>query len=180
MSVTIREARDADADGLIALIGACWAEYPGCILDVDGEVPELRTIATAFSRRGGRFWVGEAAGRVVASVGILPACRDAGCADGAELCKLYVDRAQRRSGLGARLVALIEAEAAARGAAFVELWTDTRFADAHRLYERLGYVRSPGWRALHDLSNTLEYRYSKPLVGLRSAPAIAHRPYPAK
>lgn len=156
----IREARDADAEGLIALIGACWAEYEGCILDVDGEVPELRAIATWFAARGGRFWVGEADGRIVASVGFVPA------GSGVELCKLYVDRSRRRAGLGSRLVGLVEAAAGERGAGFVELWSDTRFLDAHRLYERLGYVRRPGTRVLGDLSNTVEYHYCKALVGV--------------
>ena len=35
--LVLRPARDGDAAGFIALIGACWAEYPGCVLDVDGE-----------------------------------------------------------------------------------------------------------------------------------------------
>lgn len=155
----IRDARDADADGLIALIGDCWSEYPGCILDVDGEVPELRRIASHYAARRGRFWVAETGGRVVGSVGLLPAA-----AQGAELCKLYVDRSVRRRGLGARLVALVEAEARHRDARFVELWTDTRFTDAHRLYERLGYARIPGERALHDLSGSIEYHYRKSLA----------------
>src|SRR3546814_15801546 len=102
MRVAIREARDSDADGMIALIGACWAEYPGCILDVDGEVPELRAIASAFARRGGRFWVGEARGRIVASVGVAPV------PGGVERCKPCVDRAHRPSGPGRRPPALVE------------------------------------------------------------------------
>lgn len=39
----------------------------------------------------------------------------------------------------------------------------TRFTDAHRLYERLGYVRSPGTRELHDLSRSVEYHFAKAL-----------------
>jgi len=42
----IRVARDDDEAGLVALIGGCFAEYPGCLLDVDGEIPELRAVAT--------------------------------------------------------------------------------------------------------------------------------------
>ena len=160
MTPLVRDARDEDAAGLIALIAACWSEYPGCILDVDGELPELRRIASHFGERGGRFWVGEAAGCVVASVGILPLG-----GDGAELCKLYVDASARRHGLGASLVALVEREALQRGRTRLELWSDTRFLDAHRLYERLGFVRSPQTRALNDLSHSIEYHYSKPLGG---------------
>ena len=158
MTPLVRDARDEDAEDLIALIAGCWSEYPGCILDVDGELPELRRIASHFSERGGRFWVAEIEGRVVASVGILP-CGG----NGAELCKLYVDASARRLGLGASLVGLVECEALARGRIRLELWSDTRFGDAHRLYERLGFLRGPETRALNDLSHSIEYHYSKPL-----------------
>lgn len=153
----VREALDADADGLIELIRGCFAEYPGCLLDVEGEAPELRAIRSWFSAHGGRFHVGEREGRVVASVGFVPA------GEGVELKKLYVEKSERRTGLGSRLVALVEEQAEARGARFVELWSDTRFTDAHRLYERLGYRRGPRTRELHDLSRTVEFHYRKDL-----------------
>ena len=155
----IRDARDADAEQLIELIGRCWSEYPGVVLDVDGEVPELRAIATAYARIGGRFWVAEATGRIAASVGAVPSALPGGL----ELRKLYVAREARRQGLGARLSGLVEAEARARGASFVDLWSDTRFKDAHRLYERLGYLRGAQTRELHDISRSVEYYYRKEL-----------------
>jgi putative acetyltransferase len=122
----VRDARDADAEGLIELIGAVFAEYPGCVLDVDGEIPELRAIRTAFEGWGGRFWVAELEGRIVGSVGLVPA--QAG--RGAELRKLYVACECRRSGLGGALCARVEQEARARGAHFVELWIPPRPAHA--------------------------------------------------
>lgn len=155
----LRQALDGDADALIALIAACYSEYPGCILDVDREEPALRAIATAFDACGGRFWVAEAAGKVVGSVGTVPSRAPGGM----ELKKLYVAREARRLGLGARLCAVVEAEARARGADHVELWSDTRFLDAHRLYERLGYARGPATRELHDLSQSVEYYFKKKL-----------------
>ena len=155
----IRPARDDDQDGLIALIGGCFAEYPGCVLDVDGEIPELRAIASYADKRNGRFWVAEADSTVVGCIGVAPAPDP----DGVELLKLYVDSAMRGRGLGGRLVRLVEEEAARRHVAFIELWTDTRFESAHRLYERLGYQRLPETRELHDLSDTVEYHYRKRL-----------------
>lgn len=160
-STTIRPARDDDEAGLIALIGGCFAEYPGCVLDVDGEIPELRAIATYAAGRGGRFWIAEAAGKVIGCIGVVPT--DA--ADGLELLKLYVDRTARGRGLGRRLAALVEDEANRRRARHVELWSDTRFSDAHRLYELLGYRRLPETRELDDLSDTVEYHYFKRLGG---------------
>ena len=155
----VRDARDEDSWELIGLIACCWAEYPGCILDVHGEEPWLLAPATSYREEGGRLWVAELDGRVVASVALRPAATPGGVA----LKSLYVARAARRRGLGDRLTALVEDEARRRGAGFVELWTDTRFEDAHRLYERRGYVRGHRTRELPDLSKSVEYYYRKEL-----------------
>jgi putative acetyltransferase len=159
MEFEIRDGRDEDAWDLVGLVAGCWSEYPGCILDVHGEEPDLLAIATAYAARNGRFWVVEEDGRLVASVGLAPARAP----DAVLLQKLYVARAARGKGLGSKLVDLVETEASARRATAVELWTDTRFEPAHRLYERLGYVRNGTTRELHDLSNSVEYHYRKEL-----------------
>lgn len=159
----VRDGRDGDADQLIRLMADVFAEYPGCVLDVDGEEPNLRAIATAYAGYRGRFWVAEvpAEGRIVGMVGGRPL--GSGSGDW-ELKKLYVDRSTRGTGLGTRLVRLVEAEAARRGAKVLELWSDTRFLDAHRLYERLGYRRGTELRELHDLSGSVEYHFAKPVA----------------
>ena len=41
------------------------------------------------------------------------------------------------------------------------LYTDTRFTEAQRLYERLGYNRLPGEQKRADASNSIEYLYAK-------------------
>jgi putative acetyltransferase len=41
------------------------------------------------------------------------------------------------------------------------LWSDTRFARAHRFYERLGFERVPVVRYLADVSASWEYRYER-------------------
>src|SRR5262249_56579555 len=88
-------------------------------------------------------------------------CRDAGGA--VEGKHLSVAPAARRRGLGGRLARLVEERALDLGRTRVDLWTDPRFTDANRLYERLGYERGPETRELHDLSGTIEYFYSKRL-----------------
>ncbi|MBI2568760.1 MAG: GNAT family N-acetyltransferase [Candidatus Schekmanbacteria bacterium] len=158
--IAVRAARDTDAAALIALISTVWSEYPGCVMDIDGEVPELRCIASAFARVHGEFWIAEdRTGLVTGCVGWRPAAAP----DGIELCKLYVARAARRRGLGKRLCDLVEAAAVRVEARHVELWSDTRFGDAHRLYERLGYRRGSETRDLHDLSHSVEYYFRKNL-----------------
>jgi putative acetyltransferase len=157
--IQVRDARDDDAEGLIALIGGCFAEYPGCLLDVDGELPELRAIAAAFRGWGGRFWVAERGGRVVGSAGFTPGKKPGY----AELKKLYVERSAREAGLGGALCQLVEDEARKAGHARIDLWSDTRFTTAHRFYERRGYARGPTTRELFDSSNTVEYHFEKAL-----------------
>jgi len=159
---TPRPGRDDDADGFIRLIGDCWSDYPGCILDVDGELPELRALATYFRDAGGALWAAERDGRVMGMAATRPLGHDAAY----EICKVYVDRAERGTGLAHALMTAAEAHARDAGAERLVLWTDTRFEAAHRFYEKRGFVRQGSIRILDDLSNSLEFRYAKPLTGL--------------
>lgn len=158
----IRPGRDDDAEGFIALIGACWSEYPGCILDVDGELPELRALATYFTQAGGALWSAERDGRVIGMVGTRPLREDQAW----EICRMYVAAEARGEGLAARLLDTAEDHARAAGAARLVLWTDTRFARAHGFYEKRSYVRQGAIRILDDISKSLEFRYAKPASGL--------------
>lgn len=169
MSETIRPGRDADAAGFIALIRACWGEYPSIVFDLDGELPELHALASYYAARGGALWAAEdPAGRIVGMIALRPE------SDGVwEICRLYVDRAHRGTGLAARLLAGAEARAAAAGAARFVLWSDTRFARAHRFYEKHSYVRAGAIRSLDDLSHSLEFGYAKPRAGIAVLDAAA-------
>jgi putative acetyltransferase len=155
----VRDGLDSDGDGLVALVGGCFAEYEGCVLDTEHEMPHLLRVASHFAATGGRVWVAEAGGVVVGSVG----CRPLSAPRGLELQMLYVAAPWRRRGLGAGFVAMVENEARRRAATFVELWSDTRFTDAHRLYLSLGYEQLPETRELHDLSATVEFHFTKSL-----------------
>jgi GNAT superfamily N-acetyltransferase len=77
MAVRIRPGDDADAEQLIALIGACWALYPGIRMDMDGEMPELRALATYYACAGGALWVAEDGGTVVGMAATRPHDADA-------------------------------------------------------------------------------------------------------
>lgn len=158
MRIKIREARDDDSEQLIGLIEGCYGEYPGCVLLVNDEAPELLKIATTHAQLGGRFWVAEQDGELLGSAGLV-----AGKNGTVEMKKLYVAKDARKIGIGARLCSLVEVEAMSRGADAIELWSDTRFEDAHRLYERRGYKRSPKTRELNDASKSVEYHFRKSL-----------------
>lgn len=152
----VREAVDADGPALVGLIAGCWSEYPGCVMDVEGEEPWLLAPRAAYDRARGRLWVVEQAGEVVACCGVKPVRPGV-----VELKSMYVARAARRQGLARRLEALVVAEARRRGAPRVELWSDSRFLDAHTTYATLGYERLPGSRDLHDRSATTEWAFAR-------------------
>jgi len=155
----LRAATDADADGVCRLIGDCFAEYEGCVLDPEGIDAWMAAPASSYADKGGAFWVlVQSGGEFLACVGWAPA--GAGIV---ELKNLYVSAQARRQGRGRALVAVVEAVAREQNAGAVVLWSDTRFLDAHRLYEDLGYQRTGQQRALHDPSNSVEYGFSKAL-----------------
>lgn len=54
------------------------------------------------------------------------------------LDRLYVDPAARRQGLGSALTEHVIRIARSEGKSAMEIWSDKRFVEAHRLYQRLG------------------------------------------
>lgn len=159
---SIRAGRDDDAAAYIRLIGDAWAEFPGVVFDVDAELPELHRLASWFAAAGGIVWLAERDGQALGMVGTRPLGSDRAW----EIAKMYLAPAARGSGLAQRLIETAHAHARAAGAQRMVLWTDTRFAAAHRFYEKCHYVRQGAVRILDDLSKSLEFRYAKPLTGL--------------
>jgi len=157
MEIVYRAANDSDAEGLIDLVTKCYEDYEGCILDVDAEEPQLRYIASFFAEKNGEFWVAELNGKIIGSIGYT------NTTDGFELKHLYVDADIRRQGLATNLCDLVESSASKMNIENIKLWTDTRFHEAHLLYEKRGFAGKTLTRVLHDLSNTTEYYYEKAL-----------------
>jgi GNAT superfamily N-acetyltransferase len=159
----IRPARDTDGAAMIALIWACWSTYPGIKMDVDGEMPELRTLATYYAGLGGTLWVADANGQVVGMIAVHPLDPPTW-----EICHVYVEPSLHGCGLGHALLDGAERHTIAAGAERLVLWSDTRFDRAHRFYEKRSYVRHGPIRVLNDISNSLEYGYGKPVDGVES------------
>lgn len=155
----IMPARDEHCDGIIDLIGACYSDYAGCYLDPRSEIPVIKKLARHYQDANGRLWVAMEGHRVVGCIGYKASAQ----ADGVEVQKLYTDKNYRGTGLGARLLDLVEDQAATQRAAFIDLWSDTRFTTAHKFYEKHGYMKQLRLRALPDVSNTIEYYFSKKL-----------------
>ena len=164
----IRPGRDTDSDGFIALIAACWSQYPGVHLDVDDEMPELRAHATYYAQHGGALWTAEADGQTVGMIATRPHAAGAW-----EICRVYVLPAHHGSGLGHRLLDTAETHARNAGAQRLLLWSDTRFDRAHRFYAKRSYVRCGPIRVLDDISQSLEFAYAKPVNGIEQLDAAA-------
>ncbi len=157
----VRPGRDDDAAGYIRVITASWAEYPGCVADIDGESPELYRFASYCAGRGGAVWTAEADGDIVGLICAWPLGGGVW-----ELAKVYVVAAHRGGGLARDLLATAEGYAKAHGATRMKLWSDTRFDRAHRFYEKHAYVRVGPIRVLDDKSRSIEFGYAKPLRGV--------------
>ena len=153
----LRPVRDDDAKAVIELITAVFNEYPGCVMDVEGEMPELLALASHFQQAKGEMWIAERAGTVVGCAGYHPKT------GGVELKKLYVAREARGQGIGAALLIQVEEAARRKASLFIEAWSDTRFTTAHAFYKKRGFSRDGRTRALHDKSATIEYYFRKDL-----------------
>ena len=154
----IRPGRDGDGPGYLELIAGCWREYEA-EPEIRGEIPEIDALATALAEAGGMLWTAEEAGRVVGMVGTYPA------EDGWHLSRMYVAAAERGTGLGRDLLVTAEDHARAAGAGRMVLWSDVLFTRAHAFYEKHGYLRRGGLRALHNPAQSIEAGYAKPLAG---------------
>ena len=158
----IRLATGRDSPAVAELVRVIYDEF-GFPWDPGDSQADLYDLAGHYLAQGDGFWVGSVDGAVVGCIGLrcFPAVpgatgavvtlagerRIAGC-DGA-LTRLYVSGHARRRGLGTGLLAAAVAEARRRRCRALELWSDKRLVDAHRLYDRLG-ARPVGERVIHD------------------------------
>lgn len=152
----LRPVADSDAAALQSLVAGCFAEYEGAVLEVDGLDAWMLRPATALAEKGTALWV------LPAGDGLAACCGWRASGPGVvALTSLYVGAPWRRRGYAAAFVGLVERAARDRACGSVELWTDSRFHDAHRLYTRLGYTRTGATRDLHDRSRTTEHHFVK-------------------
>jgi GNAT superfamily N-acetyltransferase len=155
-ALAIELATTSDTPAVIELIGRVYAEY-GFVYDPATEVPDLFAFEAHYAAERGAFFVVRQGDRVVGSVGV-----ERVDASTAELHRLYLDAHLRGRGTGRALVETVLAWCRARAIRHLILWSDTRFDHAHRLYERMSFLRT-GERTLEgDPNHTREYRYERP------------------
>lgn len=156
-----RPIRRGEEPSVHALIDRCYREY-GIALNLDDAIEaHLHDPGAHFRPGGGDFWVLTDEEGVVRATCALRLHRR-GAEVGAELKSMYVDIPWRRRGLGRTLTQWVMDAARRAGARELELWSDTRFESAHRMYESLGFVRGEV-REIDDSYNSREWRYSRTL-----------------
>jgi GNAT superfamily N-acetyltransferase len=131
----VRRAQSADAAAIAGVVRTVYDEH-GFTWDAEGYHGDLRDAAAHYDA----FWVAELGGEIVGTVGLDLGAEHIGGLPGCDcsLERLYVlDRARGR-GAGSALLRAVLDEARARGRRRLAIWSDKRFEDAHRLYERFG------------------------------------------
>ncbi len=155
--LTVRPAAIGDAPGVVDLIGRVYLEY-GFVYVPEVEVPDLLRFDQHYTPPRGAFFVVREGKVVVGSVGVERLDETS-----AELHRLYLEARLRGRGTGRALVEAALDWCRAEKIPRMILWSDTRFDQAHRLYQRMGFRRM-GERVLPDDPNqTREYGFERPV-----------------
>ena len=177
MSFTIRLATNADCADVVRVIRAVFDEY-NFTWDEGDYHADLYDIESHYTAVGDDFYVAVVDNSIVGTVGLarfdkLPGeLGSLGEFEGfvrvqgtdCSLERLYVHPEARRLGLGQALVAHVVKVAEQEGRTAMELWSDKKFVDAHRLYGKFG-AQVIGERICHDPDQSPEWGL---MIDLRS------------
>lgn len=168
MSVEIREATNLDSADIVRVVRAVYDEY-GFTWDADDYHADLYDPEQFYIRDGGAFFVaGDGAVEGVIGLGVhplisgpfgVPVEHDGRTRVGGTDCsldRLYVLPESRRKGLGDTLSRAVVERARRQGRTAMEIWSDKKFVDAHRLYRRIG-GEQVGERICHDPDQSPEW-----------------------
>jgi GNAT superfamily N-acetyltransferase len=169
MPLLIRPADNRDSVGVVNVIRAVFDEY-SFTWEEGGYHADLYDIDSFYTAKGHTFYVAESDGRIVGTIALerfdlikgplgelATLCgfvRVQGC--DCSLERMYVHPEARKQGIGGALIRQVVSTATAEGRRALELWSDKRFADAHRLYGRFG-ARVVGERICHDPDQSPEW-----------------------
>jgi GNAT superfamily N-acetyltransferase len=141
-SFALRRAVAADVPAIAALLAD---DVIGAVREAPGDLEPYRTAFAAVDADPAHLLVvvEDGAGSVVATLqlSLVPGLSRRGALR-AQIEAVRVAPEQRGAGLGSALIRWAIDESRRRGAALVQLTTDLRRTDAHRFYERLGFVGS--------------------------------------
>lgn len=178
MPFTIRSATGEDSLDAANVVRAVFEEY-GFTWDAEDYCADLYDLEAHYLSLGSKFWVAEVDGRVVGTTALelydlLPGSlgeaaefegkvRAAG--SDCSLERLYVHPEARGSGVGRGLLELTISEARQLGRVGMEVWSDKKLENAHRLYDHYGAIpigdricddpdESPEWGFVMDLQKS--------------------------
>ena len=143
-TVTLREAVVDDVPSIVGLLAA---DQLGSARDgadpVDGFAPYLRAFEALNTDPSHVLLVGDADGRVVATMqlSLIPGLARRGALR-AQIEAVRVHADLRGTGIGGAMIGWAIDEARRRGCALVQLTSDKRRAGAHQFYSRLGFTAS--------------------------------------
>lgn len=150
----LRRAVAEDSPAVAAVVRAVYDEF-GFTWDEPGYHADLRDVEASYAA----FYVAEVDGRILGTAGLTGF---------GSLERLYVLPEARGKGAGSALLRAVAEEARGRGHRRLDIWTDKRLDDAHRLYERFGAQRSRE-RLNDDPDKSAEWGYT---LGLEGACAV--------
>lgn len=151
---SIRPFRPGDETGVVAAVRAVYDEY-GFTWDEHGYCADLYDLEAHYGGPGDGFWIAQTDAGIAGCGGLetfplvpgepgtlvpgegLPRLGGTDCG----LLRLYVHPDARRKGIGSALFETVIAEARRRERRALEIWSDKRLLDAHRLYEKRGARR---------------------------------------
>jgi GNAT superfamily N-acetyltransferase len=140
-AVTLREAAPDDLPEVVALLAA---DQLGIQRESADELAPYRTAFDAITADPAHLLVVAVDGGMIIGtmqLSFIPGLARRG-AWRAQIEAVRVHEAARNRGVGARMIEWAVEVARNRGCALVQLTTDKRRTDAHRFYERLGFVAS--------------------------------------
>lgn len=151
MAIEIKTWAPEYTEGVIRTIKAVYDEY-NFTWEIDGYHADLYDIQAHYADQGDTFYVALVDGQVVGTVAIerfpltdgpegtiiqLDGLRRVAGSD-CSMERLYVHPDARKAGVGSALIQHVLNVAKKEGKQGMELWSDKRFGDAHRLYGRFG------------------------------------------
>lgn len=161
----IRLARPEDSDGVVRTVRAVYDEY-GFTWEEGGYHSDLYDLGPYCDPTQAQFWVAELEGEIAGCGGVryfptIPGQlgeiviaddyeRVAGTSS--DIVRMYVHPRGRRMGIASSIMQAIVASTTGP----IEIWSDKRFVDAHRLYERFG-AKTVGERICHDPDQAPEW-----------------------
>lgn len=152
-SFILRPAEKSDISVMSDIISTVFDEYGWTFVEID-ELPDFVFYEKHYSdpERAFLYALTDESGQVVGSIAIKNGGR------GPYLSRVYLKAEYRGLGLGKWMTSCVLEMAKSSGFNSIHLWTDTRFLDAHRMYERLGFRMTGDLRSLHDVNRSFEFK----------------------